>query len=151
MNNVVILAGRLVANPELRTFQNGADVVNFTLAVSRNYKNKDGEYLTDFIDCVVIGAIAKTLHEYCEKGDFIGVRGSLQKHSYKTKEGTNKYLTRVMVEKITFLSTGKKEETATKNEENVKVQETDENMTVDPFSAFNSEHAEELDNLELPF
>lgn len=59
--NKVIIAGRLVADPELRTTPSGKAVANFTVAVRRNYKNKDGNYDSDFISCQVWGKTAETV------------------------------------------------------------------------------------------
>ena len=53
MLNQVVLVGRLVRDPELRETEEGKKVTNITIAVPRSYKNIDGEYDTDFIDCTL--------------------------------------------------------------------------------------------------
>ena len=116
MINNVVLVGRLTRNIEVRYTQSEKAVGNFTLAINRRFKNQNGEYETDFIDCVVFGKQAETMAQYTAKGDLIGVEGSIQKRAYEDKEGNKRYIVEIMVEKITFLQTNKKEET--KVEEN---------------------------------
>lgn len=109
MLNNVVLVGRLTADPELKEVGKDGKVVNFSLAVQRTYKNADGEYETDFIQCNVWNNIAENMKEYCKKGDLIGVKGALQSSSYEDKDGNKKYKTDVRVEKVTFLSSKKEE------------------------------------------
>lgn len=111
MINSVTLVGRLTKDIEVRYTQSEKAVGNFTLAINRRFKNQNGEYETDFIDCVVFGKQAETMAQYTKKGDLIGVEGSIQKRAYEDKEGNKRYATEIMVEKITFLQTNKKEET----------------------------------------
>ena len=86
MLNNVVLVGRLVADPELKEVGKEGKVVNFTLAVARSYKNAEGEYDTDFIQCNVWNQIAENMSEYCHKGDLIGVKGQLQSSSFEDKD-----------------------------------------------------------------
>ncbi|HOZ54357.1 MAG TPA: single-stranded DNA-binding protein, partial [Bacilli bacterium] len=72
MLNQIVIVGRLVRDPELRTTENGKNVTNITLAIPRSYKNSNGEYETDFVDCVLWTGIAETTTEYCKKGDLLG-------------------------------------------------------------------------------
>ena len=115
MINSVILIGRLTKDIEVRYTQSEKAVGNFTLAINRRFKNQNGEYETDFIDCVVFGKQAETMAQYTKKGDLIGVEGSIQKRAYEDKEGNKRYITEIMVEKITFLQTNKKEEPKVEN------------------------------------
>ena len=108
MINKTILIGRLVKNIEVRYTNNEKAVGNFTIAVNRRFKDKDGNYITDFIDCVVFGKQAETMQQYTQKGDLIGAEGSIQKRNYEDKDGNKRYATEIMVEKITFLQTNKK-------------------------------------------
>lgn len=110
MLNNVVLVGRLVADPELKEVGKEGKVVNFTLAVARSYKNQDGEYEADFINCNVWYKIAENMKEYCHKGDLIGVKGILQSSSYEDKDGNKRYKTDVRVDKVTFLSSKKSDE-----------------------------------------
>ena len=99
MLNQTILVGRLVQDPEIKELENGNKVTNITLAIPRSYKNSNGEYETDFIDCVLWNGIAENTEEFCKKGDIIGVKGRLQR-----LEGNE---LQVVAEKVTFLSSKK--------------------------------------------
>ena len=78
MFNTVILVGRLVRDPELQLTDTGKKRSYITLAVSRGYKNQNGEYETDFLDCTLWTGIAENTAEYCKSGDVVGVKGKLQ-------------------------------------------------------------------------
>ena len=106
MLNQIVLVGRLVRDPELKESENGNNYSSITLAIPRSYKNENGEYDTDFVDCRLFGGIAQNTAEYCKKGDLIGVKGRVQSDSYE-KDGETKYSTDIVAEKITFLSSTK--------------------------------------------
>ena len=108
MLNQTVLVGRLVKDPELSETENGKKVSKITLAVPRSYKNMNGEYDTDFIECVLWSGIAETTVEYCKKGDLIGVKGRIQTRTVE-KDEVFKYYTDVVAEKVTFLSNRNKE------------------------------------------
>ena len=117
MLNQVILVGRLVRTPELQITESGKKKSVVTLAVSRGFKNPNGEYDTDFLDCTLWTGIAENTAEYCKTGDVIGVKGRLQTRSYE-KDDEVKYITEVIVDKISFLSSKKIDDNEeTKNEE----------------------------------
>ena len=90
MLNQVILVGRLTDDPKINSVNNGKKVSTITLAVGRSFKNADG--------------IASNTHEYCKKGDVVGVKGRLQVDSYENKDGEKRTSTNVIAEKVTFLS-----------------------------------------------
>lgn len=102
MLNQIVIVGRLVQDPEIKELENGRKVCNITLAVSRSYKNYNGEYETDFIDCVLWTGIAENTQKYCKKGDIIGIKGRLE-----TREENDKRILQVVAEKVTFLSSEK--------------------------------------------
>ncbi len=108
MLNNTVLVGRLVNDPELFETESGKKVTRITLAVPRPYKNIDGEYDTDYIGCKLWQGIAQSTTDYCKKGDLVGVKGRIQTSNYETEEG-RKYYTEVVAEKITFLSSNRKE------------------------------------------
>lgn len=105
MLNQIVLVGRLVRDPELREYE-GGKYTYVTLAVPRSYKNADGNYDTDFIDCKLWDGIAENASEFCKKGDLLGVKGRVQSSVYEKEEKKN-YVTDIIAEKITFLSSGK--------------------------------------------
>ena len=106
MLNQIVLVGRLVKKPELRTSENSKKYTFITLAVPRSFKNINGEYDTDFIDCVLWDNVASSTSEYCGKGDIVCVKGRLQSRLIE-KDDNKKYVLEVVAEKVTFLSSSK--------------------------------------------
>lgn len=109
MLNQVVLVGRITKDPEVRETDTKVKVTNITIAVPRSYKNKDGEYDTDFIQVTIWKQLAENTVEYCKKGDLVGVKAHLQNNNYTDKEGNKRYDLQVVAEKITFLSSKKEE------------------------------------------
>lgn len=107
MLNHVVLVGRLVKTPELQLTETGKKVSSVTLAVSRPYRNADGAYDADFLDCVLWTGIAENTAEYCTTGDIIGVKGRLQSRIVEKNDGTKYKRVEIIAEKVTFLSSGK--------------------------------------------
>lgn len=107
MLNQIVMVGRLTADPEVTTLENDKEKSQITIAIPRNYKNADGEYDTDFVDCILWDGVAKNTSMYCKKGDIVGVKGRIQTSNYETKDGKNIKMTQVVAEKITFLSSNK--------------------------------------------
>lgn len=101
MLNIVALQGRLAADPEQRTTQNGTSVTSFSLAVQRNVKGSDGEYSTDWIDCVAWKGTAEFICKYFQKGQLMAVNGTLQTRSYE-KDGVKRKATQVVVQNAYF-------------------------------------------------
>ncbi len=114
MVNSVILVGRLAQDPELYVTENGKKKSVITLAVPRNYKNIDGEYDTDFLDCILWTGIAENTHEYCKTGDVIGVKGRLQTRMVEKEDGTKQKKVEMIADKVTFLASSNKN----RNEDN---------------------------------
>ena len=110
MLNQVVLVGRIVQEPELKRTDSGKTVTNLTIAVSRPYKNLDGEYDTDFIPCILWMGIAENTVEYCKKGDLVGIRGRIQTRLADIDEDKKKQYVEVVVDKVTFLSSKRPEE-----------------------------------------
>ena len=114
MNNVNLI-GRLTKDVEVRYTKNEKAVGNFTLAVNRDYKNAEGEYETDFINCTIYGTIAERMAEWTQKGDQLGTIGRIQTSTYEDKDGNKRYKTEIIVDKITFLNGVKKKEQPEEN------------------------------------
>ncbi len=74
MVNQIVLVGRIAKTPEVRTTETGKKYASLTLAVPRAYKNVNGEYDTDFLDCTLWTQVAEATSEYCKTGDMIGVK-----------------------------------------------------------------------------
>ena len=111
MLNQIILVGRLVRDPELKKSEKGKQYMQITIAIPRSFKNVDGEYESDFIDCKLWDGVAKSTSEYCHKGDVIGVKGRIQSNVVEI-DNKKKYYTDIIAEKVTFLSSKKQEGTA---------------------------------------
>lgn len=104
MLNQIVLVGRIVRDVEKKE-ADGKTYAELELAIPRSYKNEDGIYETDFIDCLLWGGIAENVVEYCKKGDLVGVKGRLQTEIVEDHKTTN-----VIAEKVTFLSSKGKED-----------------------------------------
>jgi len=109
MNNVT-LVGRLTHDPEIKELKDGTFRTIIDVAISRDYRNSDGIYDTDFIRCVLWNGIASATKDYCHKGDVVGVKGKLQSRVYETDDKEKKHVLEVIAEKVTFISSKKIEE-----------------------------------------
>ena len=85
MLNQIVIAGRLVSDPQVEETEDGKKISTITVAVPRSYKNVDGTYDTDFIKCTLWNGIAESTAEYCKKGDLVGIKGRIQ--STKNEKG----------------------------------------------------------------
>ena len=105
--NICLLIGRITKDLVLRKTDNGKTNCSFTLAVQRDKDN------TDFISCQVWNAMAENISKYCSKGDLIAVKGRIQSRSYDAQDGSKRYVTEVVGDKVTFLSMKPKKEVET--------------------------------------
>lgn len=110
MLNQVILIGRLVKKPELRESESGVNYIKATLAVQSDFKNKDGDYDTEFLEFTAFGKLAENTSKYCDKGSLLNIVGSLNNNVYKDKNGVNHYQLSVIANKVSFLSKAVKKE-----------------------------------------
>lgn len=104
MINHIILVGRITQTPELQLTENGKKMSEITLAVPRPYKNQNGEYDTDFLDCTLWTTIAETTAEYCQVGDLIGIKGRLQSRMIEKEDGSKYKKSEIVAERVTFLT-----------------------------------------------
>lgn len=134
--NRVCLNGRLTKDIDLRYTQNNVAVASFTLAVQRKFKNSNGDYESDFINCITYKKMAELMNEYIKKGDLIGVEGRIQTRNYENKEGKRVYITEIIVDSVDFLSTRKPlyEKDPTAGE--VKIEPVKQKLSDDVFSEF---------------
>ncbi|MDT0867974.1 single-stranded DNA-binding protein [Staphylococcus pseudintermedius] len=143
MINRVVLVGRLTKDPEFRTTQSGVEVATFTLAVNRNYKNKNGEQQADFINCIVFRKQAENVNNYLSKGNLAGVDGRLQSRSYENQEGRRIFVTEVICDSVQFL------ESKNNNQSNNQQQRGQAPAQDNPFT--NSNNPIDIDDEDLPF
>ena len=105
MLNQTILVGRVAKDPEIKEVGN-KKVANIVLAVSRSYKNANGEYDTDFINCSLWNKTAEAFNDYCKKGDVVGIKGSIQTRSIENEKGKHTEL-EIVADRVTFLNGSK--------------------------------------------
>lgn len=101
--NQVNLTGRLTKDVEVRYTQSGKAVGSGTIAVTRRFKNADGNTDGDFIQYVVWGKSAEILSQYTSKGTLVALTGSWQTRSYEKDDGTRVYVNELNVENFDFL------------------------------------------------
>ena len=106
MLNKVMLLGRLVKDPEIKSTANNTIVASFSLAVGRSYK-KEGQPDADFINIVAWGKTAEFVGKYFVKGQQVCVCGRLQTRNYDDKEGRKVYVTEVVAEEVHFADSKK--------------------------------------------
>ena len=135
--NLVVLTGRLTADPELKTTPNGVSVCSFDIAVDRNYQNTS-ERQADFIKIVAWRQTAEFISKYFNKGSMIGIEGSIQTRKYQDKNGNNRTAFEVVANNAHFVESKKNQN------ENVNAQE--------PAQKFSNNSADLADiDGDLPF
>ena len=156
--NKVLLVGRLTRDPELRTTPSGMAVTRFTIAVSQNFTNKNGERGADFINCSAWGRQADNISKYCHKGSLVSAEGRIRTGSYDAQDGTKRYTTEVVCDTVNFLSSKNNTDGMSTNREASPMPNDDvipdmnlesADLTEDPFKSFGEEIT--LSSDDLPF
>lgn len=142
--NKAILIGRLTKDAETRTTDTGKEVASFSIAVSRNYTNQNGEKETDFINCVAFDKKAQVIGKYTKKGSQIALEGAIRTRSYDAQDGNKRYVTEILVENLHLLGS-KEDKKAPTNSQVLQAVMNDE----DPFAEFGDEV--QLSDDDLPF
>lgn len=106
MFNLVVLTGRLTADPEMKTTQSGVSVTSFCVAVQRQYKSGE-EPITDFINIVAWRHTAEFVTKYFKKGNMIGIEGSIQTRKYTDRDGNNRVAFEVLASNVQFVESKK--------------------------------------------
>ncbi|MDO5014788.1 MAG: single-stranded DNA-binding protein [Clostridia bacterium] len=150
MLNSAIIMGRLVADPELRTTQNGVSVTSFAVAVQRNFASANGEKQTDFINVVAWRNQAEFVTKYFKKGQMIAIRGSIQTRRYEDKAtGAKRTAFEIVAGEISFCG-GKSENEPKTNYSNPEYnQAPPASNNMDDFS--NNDFATLDEDEDLPF
>ena len=112
MLNSIVIMGRLVADPELRTTQSGVSTVTVRVAVDRNYTRQGEEKQTDFFDIVAWRSTAEFVSRYMQKGSLVAVQGSMQSRKWQDKDGNNRISWEVQADNVYFAESKKKEQSA---------------------------------------
>lgn len=113
MINNVVLIGRLTRDVELHRTSQDQVVGQFTLAVNRNFKNQDGGYDADFINCVMWRQQAENFANWVKKGNLVGITGRIQTRNYEGTNGKRVYVTEVVAESFQLLE--KRDNSANQN------------------------------------
>lgn len=108
--NRIVISGHICNDLEIKE-SGEVKILNFTVAVRRRFKDKEGNYPTDFIRCVAFNNLADFVSTYFKKGSPILVEGSLQSNTYETENGEKRTVYNLVTENIDFFG-GKKEETS---------------------------------------
>lgn len=139
--NRVVLVGRLTANPETRTTQNGVAVCNFTVACDRRFAKQGEERQADFINCIAWRQTGEFVSKYFVKGNRIALDGSIQTRSWYDQNGNKRYATEVVVDHVEFAQS--------KNEGQTTAQTVPRESTgnIDGFMPIE----DDLNDLDLPF
>ncbi len=102
LRNKVQLIGNLGNQPEVITLESGKKLAKFTMATNENYKNANGEKITDtqWHNIIAWGNAAKIIEDYVNKGDELAIEGKLTSRSYDDKEGNKRYITEIVVNEL---------------------------------------------------
>ena len=146
--NKFIGIGRNTKDGELR--HNSQDIAMYSnsLAMTNNFKNKDGNYDSEFINYIAFRQTAEYLSKYSKKGTQIAIEGRITTRSYE-KDNEKKYITEIVVEKASILDSKKEQKQEVEILQNTKSEYDDENSDIkltdeDIDKTFNN-------SLELPF
>ena len=135
--NKVILVGNLGKDPEVRYLDSGVAVANFSLATTENYKNKQGEKVsqTEWHNIVLWRGLAEVAEKWLKKGSSVYVEGKIRTNKWEDKEGNTRYNTEILVDNMTMLG----------NRINSDVNDKNDGKTVSEINSVND------DNDDLPF
>ncbi|EHR1329334.1 TPA: single-stranded DNA-binding protein [Clostridium perfringens] len=135
--NVTVLIGRLTKDVELRfAAGSGTAVARFTLAVNRQFKKDEA----DFISCIAFGKTGETIAQYITKGQQLAIKGHIQTGSFEAQDGTRRYTTDVIVDSFDFISSNNNQ-----NSNGVG------GAFATPDNSFNENDIMPIDNGDIPF
>tara|TARA_B100000161_G_scaffold24326_1_gene14366 strand:+ start:531 stop:950 length:420 start_codon:yes stop_codon:yes gene_type:complete len=103
--NKVILVGNLGKDPEVRYLDSGVAVANFSLATTENYKNKQGEKVsqTEWHNIVLWRGLAEVAEKWLKKGSSVYIEGKIRTNKWEDKEGNIRYNTEILADNMTML------------------------------------------------
>ncbi|OFI48846.1 single-stranded DNA-binding protein [Floricoccus tropicus] len=142
INNVVIV-GRLTKDIEIKQTASGQSNTSFTLAITRNFKNQNGEYDADFVQVVAWRQTAEFLARFgAKRGNLLGVTGRIQTRNYENQQGQRVYITEVVADNVTFM------ESRSTREGTQSQRTTQQSSENDPFGGGSPVN---IDDYDLPF
>ena len=146
--NKVIILGNLGKDPDIKTFDNGDKIANFTVATTdRGFTTKDGtvvEERTEWHNCTATRGLADVVEKYVKKGDKVYIEGKLNTRKYQDKNGEDRYVTEIRVQQLEMLTP--KQGGNTKDNLQQKVQERAQN-----FAQNNAPQGAKQEKSDLPF
>ena len=105
IRNKVQLIGNVGKDPEIVNLESGKKLAKFSVATNENYKNGNGESLTDtqWHNIVAWGKTAELVEKYVNKGKEVGVEGKLTSRNWEDEDGTKRYITEVVCNELLLL------------------------------------------------
>lgn len=107
---MVMMMGRLTADPELRALENGKEYVKFSIAVQRPKTEKNSDPGADFFSCMAWEGVARTINQWYVKGDLIFIQGVLHNNHYTDKENVKHYSEQILVKQVHFTGSKRKDD-----------------------------------------
>ena len=142
--NKFIGTGRNTKDGEFRTSESGIAIYNNTLAMTNNFKNKEGNYDSEFINYVAYRQTAEFLNKYSKKGTLVEIEGRISTRTYDKQDGKKGYITEIIVENASVLEKKKEE----KQEETEEVNE----FSLITKTTYDNENTDiRLEDKDLPF
>ena len=116
--NKVILVGNLGKDPEVRYLDSGVAVANFSLATTENYKNKQGEKVsqTEWHNIVLWRGLAEVAEKWLKKGSSVYIEGKIRTNKWEDKEGNTRYNTEILADNMTMLGNRISSDVSDKND-----------------------------------
>ena len=149
--NKVILIGNLGKDPEVRYLDSGVAVANIALATTENYKNKEGERVsqTEWHDIVLWRGLAEIAEKYLKKGSSVYIEGKIRTRKWEDKDGNNRYRTEILANNMTMLGGRNNGEVVPSSEE---IKDKPEEDSSGPSDIISSPDSSKKDNTDdLPF
>ena len=148
MLNCAVIMGRLTADPELRTTNNGVSVCTISVAVDRNYQREGQERQTDFLTVVAWRQTAEFIAKHFRKGKMIAVQGSIQTRKYEDRNGNKRTAVEIVADNVSFCGSKEQGETP-KTSYSAPQSRNGTRITAEQFEAVYN--MEEDDGESLPF
>jgi single-strand DNA-binding protein len=108
--NKVILIGNLGKDPEVTRLESGVKKAVFSLATTEVYRNKEGEKVnhTEWHNVILWRGLAEVAENYLKKGNTVFIEGRIRKREYEDKDGVKRYITDILGDNMTMLSSGQR-------------------------------------------
>ena len=107
--NKIIITGNLTHDPSLKQTNSGVNYCNFSMAVTRKFKDADGNRQTDFFNVTAWRTLAELIAKYLAKGKKCMIVGELQTEKYQAKDGTDRTAYKIIADEVEFLSPADKD------------------------------------------